>query len=82
MVTARFFGEARTKLGTAEFTADVSDVNELLKAISVNFEVLDVKSLKNFLIYVNGEPINRLKMFRTKLKDGDTVLLLSPVSGG
>jgi len=41
---------------------------------------IDVKS--NFLVTVNGYTVNQLEGLKTKLKDGDNVILTSVVSGG
>ncbi len=40
----------------------------------------DVKS--NFIVTVNGYLLNQLKGLKTKLKDGDHVMLMPVVSGG
>jgi len=40
----------------------------------------DVKA--NFIVTVNGYLLNQLQGLDTKLKDGDTVILMSVVSGG
>jgi MoaD family protein len=41
---------------------------------------LDVKP--NFIVTVNGYLLNQLQGLDTRLKDGDTVILMSVVSGG
>ena len=44
--------------------------------------VYSVKELKNAIIYVNDVNFIKLKKYRTKLADGDKVLIMSPASGG
>lgn len=82
MVKVRYFGTARTKFGTPSDEFEVGSVNELAEALNNKYPKYAVKDLRNFLYYVNGEPIASLKMFKTPLKDGDEVAMLSPVSGG
>ncbi|MDD4839309.1 MAG: MoaD/ThiS family protein [Clostridia bacterium] len=81
MVYVKFFGSARVKFEKKEMEADCSDIKTLLQIISKEFGV-EVKDVKQFLVYVNEVNINKLKMWRTKLSDGDKIMLLSPASGG
>lgn len=59
-----------------------NSIKELLKAMSNQIEGMTYNELKQHVIFVNGKNITELKMYRTKLKDGDKVLFMSPVSGG
>ena len=71
MVKVKFFGSARVMLkekDVLEFVADKYGVT--------------VKDMKQHLIYVNEVNITKLKMYKTKLNDGDIIMLLSPASGG
>ncbi|HKL94591.1 MAG TPA: MoaD/ThiS family protein [Clostridia bacterium] len=81
MVHIKFFGTARVKFGKSEMVANAKCVKELLQIVADEFGVR-VKDIKQFLIYVNEINISKLKMWRTKLYEGDQIMFLSPASGG
>lgn len=81
MITVVFFGAARIEFGIREIVVEASSVSELLKKIATKFNIT-YKKAKQYLCFVNEENITSLKMWRTKLFDGDKVMLLSPASGG
>jgi molybdopterin converting factor small subunit len=61
---------------------EADSVRGLLYAMEKQLEGLTYKDLKQSVIFINGKNITDLKMYRTKLKDGDNVIFMSPVSGG
>ena len=81
MVNIKFFGSARVKFGIRELSVDASDMGGLLKAVAAEFKVCE-KDLKQFIVYVNEVNISKLKMWKTKLNDGDGIMFISPASGG
>ena len=81
MVNVKFFGTARVKFQTRSLDVDADDVKTLIEKIAKHFGIHE-KDLKQFLVYVNEKNITELKMYKTKLADGDTVMFLSPASGG
>ena len=81
MVNVKFFGTARVKFQTRSLDVDADDVKTLIEKIAKHFG-RNEKDLKQFLVYVNEKNITELKMYKTKLADGDTVMFLSPASGG
>lgn len=81
MVKVKFFGSARIKYGVKEVNTEANDVKQLTERLAEQFEI-QPKEIRNYLIFVNDVNITEIKMFKTKLKDGDTVMLMSPVSGG
>lgn len=81
MIEVKFFGTARLALNMKSTQAEASTVDELLKKIAEQANV-PPKKMKQFLIYVNEINIDKLQRFRTKLKEGDKVMVLSPSSGG
>ena len=81
MVNVKFFGTARVKFQTRSLDVDADDVKTLIEKIAKYFGINE-KDLKQFLVYVNEKNITELKMYKTKLADGDTVMFLSPASGG
>lgn len=81
MVKVKFFGGARAKFNEKEISLEAANVKDMNKKIAERFGV-ELNVLKQFLIYVNEVDIRGLKNYRTKLKDGDTVMYFSPSSGG
>ncbi len=82
MISVKLFGVLRIDTGLAELSCPAADnVSALFPEISKQTGITE-KELKNLLIFVNGKSILSQKMFKTKLNDGDTVSLMSPVSGG
>lgn len=81
MVEVRFYGISRIKLGRKEMNIDAESVKELQSKIAEEL-ALPIKDVSNFLVFVNEVNIDKLKGFKTKLHDGDTVMFLSPSSGG
>ncbi len=81
MVTVKLYGAARVQFKEKQFTIEAASVAELLDVVAARYGVKR-KDMKQFLIYVNEENIHTLKMYQTKLNEGDEVMLLSPASGG
>jgi len=91
-VKVRLFALLREVAGTKEIEEEVEEgitVKDLLERLSTKlpkrfrelvFEEQDVS--KNVIILVNRRGIRELEGLETKLKDGDEVALLPPVSGG
>ena len=71
MIEVKFFGTARVKF----------QVRSIISVVAERFCIRE-KEVKQFLIYVNDVNIASLKMYKTKLNDGDKVMFLSPASGG
>jgi len=76
MITVRLYGLLRIDSGIKEKRMEASTVKEVLEALAA--WGIDRKDLSSCLILVNGNSANR----RSKLTDGDTVVLMSPVAGG
>lgn len=81
MVIVKLFGTARLKFNEKEVQVEASTVKELTVVLAERYGV-KAKDIRQFLIFVNDSNITALKMFRTKLNDGDVIMLLSPASGG
>lgn len=76
MITVKLFGLLRIDSGIKEKQLEASGVKEVLDALA-NCGI-DRKALRGCVILVNGNSANK----RSKLTDGDTVVLMSPVAGG
>ncbi|HHT83870.1 MAG: MoaD/ThiS family protein [Christensenellales bacterium] len=82
MIKVKFYGLLRLKIGMESMEVEADSVRGLLYAMEKQLEGLTYKDLKQSVIFINGKNITDLKMYRTKLKDGDNVIFMSPVSGG
>ena len=84
MVKVELFGLFRLDTGIKELEADVSTVKELYPLLLAEAKRLDPKTkitardIDGCIVVVNGKQTNK----RAKLKDGDRVMLMSPVCGG
>ena len=76
MITVKLYGLLRIESGIKEQQLDAGTVKEVLEQLALRG--LDRKELNSCVILVNGNSANR----KHKLKDGDTVVLMSPVAGG
>lgn len=82
MITVKLYGLFRISAGKAVFEFEkAKDLNEVVSLLAQNSEVSS-DEWKQAVLYVNGVPIDKLKMFRTKINDGDIISVLSPASGG
>ena len=81
MVKVKFFGTARVLLQDKEMEGDFKNVKEMLEGIIQKYGVT-MKDMKQYYVYVNEVNISKLKKYKTELRDGDVVYLLSPASGG
>lgn len=82
MIKVRFFGFIRSQVGVSSIVISANNVDEALKLISNKYEDIKLSTLKNSLIFVNSVDIGNLRMFKTALKEGDEVMILSPTAGG
>ena len=76
MITVKLYGLLRIDSGIKEKQLEAETVKEVLRYLEDCG--IDRKALSSCVILVNGKNANR----RSKLTDGDTVVLMSPVAGG
>lgn len=76
MITVKLYGLLRIESGIREKQLEASAVKEVL----AHLETCGIarKDLNRCLILINGSSAT----IRSKLTDGDTVVLMSPVAGG
>lgn len=82
MVTVRYFGPTRLLSKRSGVRVEAGSIKELLERLAVLDEGVTLPALRNSLIFINGDSIQNLKGFRTKLVDGDEVQIFSPMGGG
>ena len=76
MITVKLYGLLRIESGIREKQLEAATVKEMLDLLT-NCGI-DRKDLYGCVILVNGEPASK----RSKLTEGDRVVLMSPVAGG
>lgn len=81
MVTVKLFGAARINFKDKQVELDASTVKEVLEKLAAKYGA-PVKDFKQFVYFVNDVNIDKLKMYKTPLSDGDVVMVISLGSGG
>ncbi len=81
MVKVRLFGAARVNFKDREVEMEASTVKELVEKLIEKYNS-DWKAWRQFMYYVNDVSIEDLKLYKTPLKDGDEVLVVSLGTGG
>ena len=76
MITVKLYGLLRIESGIKEKQLEAASVKEVLEALAECG--VPQKDINSCVILVNGKSANK----RSKLTDGDTVVLMSPVAGG
>ena len=76
MITVKLYGLLRIESGIREKQLEAAAVKDVLDALAISG--ISRKDLNSCLVLVNGTGANK----KTKLQDGDTVVLMSPVAGG
>jgi molybdopterin synthase sulfur carrier subunit len=89
-ITVKFFANFRELVGQRQVVMSAEDVGSLLGKLTNDFQKLKgefyepgSKKLRSTVnILVNGRRIDLLQGMNTPLKEGDTVAIFPPVSGG
>ena len=76
MIAVKLYGLLRIESGIKQKQMEAGSVKEVLGALADCG--IPQKDLDGCVILVNGNSANK----RSKLTDGDTVVLMSPVAGG
>ena len=76
MITVKLYGLLRIESGIKEVQLEAKTVKAVLDHLADRG--IPPKELSGCVILVNGNSANK----RSKLTDGDTVVLMSPVAGG
>ena len=76
MITVKLYGLLRIESGIREVRLDAKTVKEVLDHLADRG--ISLKELSGCVILVNGKSANK----RSKLTEGDAVVLMSPVAGG
>ena len=76
MITVKLYGLLRIESGIKEKQLQAASIREVLQQLAACG--IPKKELDGCVILINGNSANK----RSKLTDGDTVVLMSPVAGG
>ena len=81
MVTVKLFGAARINFKDKMVELEAATVKDVLEKLAEKYGA-PVKDFKQFVYFVNDVNIDKLKMYKTPLQDGDVVMVISLGSGG
>lgn len=76
MITVKLYGLLRLDSGVKEKRLEARTVKDVLDSLADSG--IPRKNLEGCLVFVNGDSAGK----RSKVTDGDTVVLMSPVAGG
>lgn len=76
MITVKLYGLLRIESGIKERHIEAATIKDVLDSL-LN-QGISKSDLNSCVILINGKRANK----RSKLADGDTVVLMSPVAGG
>ena len=80
MIIVRLFGALREEHGESRLEVEAGSVGEAI--IKVAITDAEEKLLRSCVIFVNNRPLRGMNRLKAKLRDGDELALLPPVSGG
>lgn len=78
MITVKLYGLLRLESGIRALNVEAKTAGQACDRLLQTTDRITRKDLRGCILLVNGRPGSR----RTKLNDGDTVQLMSPVAGG
>ncbi len=76
MITVKLYGLLRIDSGIRELHLDADSMVQVKQALLD--QNISPKEIDGCVIFINGKPGRK----RSKLEDGDQVVLMSPVAGG
>lgn len=82
MAKVKFFSHLRRDLGTSEVDIAAGNVAELISALEGRYGAAFSDRIGHCKVYVNGTNVGLGKGRKTRLSDGDEVVVLPPVAGG
>jgi sulfur-carrier protein len=81
-ITARFLSHLRLTLGVKKAQLEADTVSAALETLSSTFGPAFDEEIVRCRIYVNGASVGLGRGRRTRLQDGDEMVILPPVGGG
>ena len=80
MVTIRLFGPIRENCGQGRIIVEAGTMREVMRLAMQ--QGVDEKLFARAVMFVNGQAVVGAKRWALRLRDGDEIVLLSPVGGG
>ena len=80
MIQAKVFGIENCSHET--ILLEATNIEELMSKISEKLDTVHIDRLRSCAVIVNNEYVMDLDRIKKELKDGDDVLILSPIIGG
>lgn len=83
MITVRFHGRIRSVTGIKIWETDQvpKNIGELLKLLATEKNI-EYKELKSAIMFLDGNPVAKMKGLKTPLSENSELGLLSAVAGG
>lgn len=78
MITVKLFGLLRLDSGIRELKLEAENVKQVYTALLTQSDRITRSDLEGCVVLINGKQGSR----QSKLKDGDELVLMSPVAGG
>lgn len=78
MITVKLMGMLRLDSGIRELKLEADSVKKMFDALVRQSDSITPKKLDGCVVFINGKQGSK----RSKLVDGDEVILMSPVAGG
>lgn len=82
MIKVEFFGNYRLILGVSEIEIDANTIGQLFEELSRKYASIDRKEITRATLFINDKAIQGVFRNRTKLREGDRVLMMYPSCGG
>ena len=80
MINIKFYGMMQEKYGKSRLDIEAGTVRDALNQVART--AAEEKQLRECVMFVNGKPLRGAARLAAKLRDGDELALLPPVSGG
>ena len=80
MIQVKIFGLENCSNET--MLLEATNIEELMVNISEELDAVHIDMLRSCAVIVNNEYVMNQDRVKTELKDGDDVLILSPIIGG
>ena len=82
MITVKFFGLVRIEANKSQLLVKAGTIRQVLNEVRQSCPSLSEQQLKQAVMFVNKQQMNGNRRFSVELKDGDELVLLSPMCGG
>jgi len=78
MITVKLFGLLRVESGIKELRLEANTIKQVYAVLLEHSDKINEKDIDGCVVLINGNKGTR----KSKLNDGDLVILMSPTAGG